>query len=128
MRSGDLFDLHHKVSYGVSLGHKHLVRHACGDMHHVAGLDRLACATFYGSAQGFAGAGRLGINDCATGHDGCVSVENVEQVGEVVMDLAAAVAVAEGKHGVVVRILFERLAGRAFSLRGQFAQMLCLLK
>ena len=57
-----------------------------------------------------------------------MAVENIEEVGKVLMDLATAVSVSKGQHGVVVGILFERLAGGTLALCRELAQMLCPLK
>ena len=36
-----LLDLHYEIRDGASLGQHHLVRHACGNVDHVAGFDVL---------------------------------------------------------------------------------------
>src|ERR1017187_7174651 len=109
-------DLYNEVGDGFALRHQHLVGLAGGNVNHVAPPEFLAGSTRHGCAANLAGSGRCGIDDFASGGQRRVAVENVEEVGEVLMQFAAAAPAAKGKHGEMPRILLQRLAGRAVSL------------
>ena len=74
------------------------------------------------------GAIGLRIDNLASGHQCRTAVENVKQVGVILVQFTAAVPAAKSKHGVVMRIFFEGLAGRTVALRGQLPQVLCPLQ
>src|SRR5664279_5401629 len=111
LRSTGFFHLHHKISNRFTIVDERLMRRACGDVDDVSGFQFLACATFDGPAADFAGARRLRFNEAAARHDGCMAINDEEDVCEILMQLAAAAALAIGEHCVMVRILLERLAG-----------------
>ncbi len=97
-----------------ALWHHHLVRHSCRNVHHVAGLQLLGCSPFHRGPQGLSGRRCPGFNHFASGDHRGMAIENIKHVGKILVYLGVPAAIAKREHRVVMRIFFERLAGRAF--------------
>ena len=93
-RLSAFFDLHHKVGNRFAVRHQHLVRHAGWDVHHVAGLEFLPSTAFDRFASNLAGTCCLLLDQAAAGQNRRVAIENEEDVGEVLVQFAAAAVLA----------------------------------
>ena len=104
------------------------MRRSRGDVDHVAGGDVLARAAGNSGAADFACSRGFGVIHLAAGDDSGVPVEDVKEIGVVLVELAAAAAVAERQHGEVARVLVQDFAGRAVALCRDLLQMPCPLQ
>ena len=104
-----LLDFDDEGRKGHVAGDKHLMRDSRGHVGDVAGTKLHALPSLDGGAANLTRTNDVSADDSSADNERGATIENNEQVGELLVQLGDAIAAADREHGSVLRIPLEGL-------------------